>query len=317
VLGNPDEYGNVAPRLPGNIANHTEINTSPEVTVTWRPTDTFTAFASYKQGYKAPATNVNEFTGHYVPGQVGYSSGEKVKGFEGGIKTELLDRHLNLTASAYRYSYDNLQVVFAEGASFTTIIANGADARVEGAELGAVYRVPGMEGLQLTANANYNRSYFTSYREAPCYAGEQFVSSACVGAVPGGFVGTQDLSGHTLAHAPMWTGQLGTNYRAAITSKYSVGWRLTGNLSSSYESVDQLNPLGRQGGYMTLDSALRFGRLDGPWEIGFIVRDLTNKLYKTSGFDDGVAFTHPGDALLYVNRPRQWLLQVTVRPELF
>jgi outer membrane receptor protein involved in Fe transport len=317
ILYPADETGNVAPLLPGNVANHTEVNTSPEVTVTWRPTDLFTAFASYKQGYKAPATNINEFTGHYVPGQVGYSNGEKVKGFEGGIKTELLDRHLNLTATGYRYSYDNLQVVFSEGASYTTIVANGADARVEGGELGAVYRVHGLEGLTLTSNANYNRSYFTSYPDAPCYAGEQFVTSNCVGAIPGSFVGTQNLSGRTLAHAPLWTGQVSSDYRAAITSVYSLAWRLTANLTSSYESVDQLNPLGRQGGFTTMDSALRFGRLDGPWEIGFIVRDLTNKLYITSGFDDGVAFSRPGDALVYVNRPRQWLLQVTVRPSLF
>jgi iron complex outermembrane receptor protein len=312
-----NETGNVAPLLPGNIANHTEINTSPEATVTWRPTDTFTAFASYKQGYKAPATNVNEFTGHYVAGQVGYADGEKVKGFEGGIKTELLDRHLNLTATAYRYSYDNLQVVFSEGASYTTIVANGADARVEGAEFGAVYRVHGIEGLTLTSNANYNRSYFTSYPDAPCYAGEQFVTSNCVGAIPGSFVGTQNLSGQTLAHAPMWTGQLSSDYRAAVTPAYSLAWRLSANLSSSYNSVDQLNPLGRQGGFATMDSALRFGRIDGPWEIGFIIRDITNKIYRTAGFDDGVAFTHPGDALEYVNRPRQWLLQLTVRPALF
>jgi iron complex outermembrane recepter protein len=317
ILYPPGTTGNVAPLLPGDVSNLTEINTSPEVTVTWRPTDTFTGFASYKQGYKAPATNVNEFTGHYVPGQVGYANGETVKGFEGGIKTELLDRHLNLTATGYKYSYNNLQVVFSEGASYTTIIANGADARVEGGELGAVYRVQGMEGLTLSSNANYNRSYYTSYPDAPCYAGEQFVTSNCVGAIPGAFVGTQNLSGQTLAHAPMWTGQMTSDYHAAITSSYSLAWRLTANISSNYQTVDQLNPLGRQGGFTTLDSSLRFGRLDGPWEIGFIVRDLTNKIYIPSGFDDGVAFTHPGDALVYVNRPRQWMLEVTVRPSLF
>jgi hypothetical protein len=171
-----------------------------------------------------------------------------------------------------------------------------------------------VEGLQLSARANYNRSYFTSYPDAPCYAGEQFVSSACVGAVPGGFVGTQNLSGQTLAHAPMWTGQFGADYHVAVTDKYSLAWNLNTNASSSYESVDQLNPLGRQGGYVTADTGLRFGQLDGPWEIGFIVRDLTDKRFITSGFDDGVAFTRPGDALVYSNRPRQWWLQLTVRP---
>ena len=69
-------------------------------------------------------------------------------------------------------------------------------------------------------------------------------------------------------------------------------------------------------GFSSFDTTVRFGKLEGPWELAFIVRNLTNKLYMVSGYDDGATFGTPGDILAYMNRPRQFLLQLTVRPEL-
>jgi iron complex outermembrane receptor protein len=321
AFGNPANYGNVIASLPSNIVKKTENNTSPEITLTWRPTDELTAFVSWKKGYKAPGINVNQFTGSYVPGEVGYFNGEKVNGFEGGVKASLLDQHLNLTASAYTYGYKDLQVVFSLGSSYTTTVANGADARIKGFELGATYNPPGIEGLNLSAALNYNDSKFTRFSNAPCYGGQQFATGgiACtdINPDPAVFFGTQDLTGTRLAHAPQWTGQLSVDYRTEITEEYSGSINLNANFSSSYDSVDQLNPTGKQKGYVTLDTALRFGKLEGPWELGLIVRNITNKYYIAVGYDDGASFGTPGDTLAYMNRPRHVMIQLTERPDIY
>jgi hypothetical protein len=165
---------------------------------------------------------------------------------------------------------------------------------------------------------NYNHSAYTNYTGAPCYGGEQFVDpTGCTQATPASAF-TTDLSGKGLAHAPHWTGQFGWDYRHDITADYAAGWTFNGNFSSGYNSDDTLNPYGYQKGYVTLDTAVRFGKLDGPWEIGLILRNITDKLYKTAGSDDAVASNgRPADALVYVNRPRQVMLQLTVRPDIF
>jgi iron complex outermembrane receptor protein len=307
--------GNIVGRVPDSVVKHNEKNTSPEVTLTWRPNDDITAFASYKKGYKAPAVNVNQFAGNYVPGQVGFANGEKVEGWEGGVKAALLDNSLHLTAAAYTYAYNNLQVVFYLGGSFTTTVANGANARVKGFEFSGDYTVPGIDGLTFNAALNYNDSKYTSYAGAPCYGGQQFVDPT--GCTSSGGPFTTDLAGKGLAHAPHWTGQFGWNYRHDLTQKYGVAWTFNGNFSSSYNAVDTLNPFGIQKGYVTLDTAVRFGELDGPWEAALIVRNLTDKSYMTAGSDDAVSFNgRPADALVYINRSRQIMLQLTVRPEL-
>jgi len=323
LAGQPNNVGQQVGLLPANEQRLHEKDTSPEVTLSWRPNDELTTFVSYKQGYKAPATNVNMFTGSYVgalpgtPSQVGFANGEQVEGFEGGVKASFLDNRLQLTASAYTYEYKNLQVVFSIGSSYTTTIANGANARVKGIELGGTYSPAEIDGLTLNGSIYFNSSKYTSYTNAPCYAGQQNIDARCVGALPGAFVGTQNLSGRRLAHAPKVTGQFGWDYKFDLRNDLMMAWNFNGNYSSGYDSVDQLNPSGYQKSYVTLDTAIRFGKLDGGlWEAALIVRNLTNKYYIAVGFDDGVAYNTPGDTLAYVNRPRQVMLQLTLRPEL-
>jgi hypothetical protein len=58
--------------------------------------------------------------------------------------------------------------------------------------------------------------------------------------------------------------------------------------------------------------------MDGLWELALIGRDLINAYIKTGGSDNRA--TTPdvtSDAKIFVVRPRQVMLQLTVRPNLF
>ena len=86
-------------------------NVAPELTLTYRPTDTLTAYGSLKKGYKSGSFNITTLT---APGVDNSFGDEEVEGGEIGLKTRLLDRRLALDVAAYDYKYKGLQVAPAE-----------------------------------------------------------------------------------------------------------------------------------------------------------------------------------------------------------
>ena len=302
--------------IPYSQRSEHETNTSPEVTLTYRPSDLITTFLSYKQGFKAPGFNQATTAYSYTPNSTLIPfGGETAKGFEGGIKASLLDRHLSLTAAAYAYNYTGLQVSFVNDDTLQVETSNGADAKVEGIELGLNYNPPALAGLVLSGFVNYNHAYYTFFPGANCYGG-QTLAEGCMTTASG--AQQQNLAGHHLTNAPLWVAQLGADYKTAVTADYSADVSLNSNISSSYNVIAEQNPNGVQPSYITFDAAVRFGKLGGPWEVALIGRNLTNKYIFSGGLDDGVVT--PGvraDGVVYVYRGRQLMLQLTVRPNLF
>ena len=291
-----------------------ETATTPEVTVTYRPTDDVTAFVSWKKGYKGPGFNFSLTDVVYGPSSANPFTGERAKGEEGGIKAQLLDRHLALTLSGYRYDYTGLQVAIPN--NVTVVIKPDANARVQGVELGAQFAPIGLEALTLSAAVNYNDSYYTSWPDAPCWSG-QLLSQGCFTNAATG-VTTQNLIGKTLSFAPPWTGSVGVDYKWNVTSAYKLLMNVSSTFSSWYNAVPEQNPNGHSPGYATLDAAIHFSRADDGWDLALLGKNLTNKLYAVSGEDRGIAgpaMGIPGDAGLIFNRPWQVMLQITVRPD--
>jgi len=304
--------GNQLPFIPRSASHYHEKDWSPEFTLSWRPTDELTAFVSYKHGYKGPAYYVGTASTGYRPGDLVPFPGEQVKGVEGGIKTLLMDRRLNVNLSAYTYKYNNLQVASVSTVG-NVVIVNSADAKVYGAELSASYQPENVEGLTLNGAVNYNHGNYTRFPTSACW-GNQTVAEGCVG-------GQQNLGGKQLGRAPRWTGRVGFDYQTAINDKYAAAFNTNLSFTSGTNVVPEQNPNGYQKGYALLDATIRFGELDGPWELAVIGRNLTNKYYMISGVDDGIPVDIAnagirGDIQAYVGRTRQVMLQLTVRPEL-
>jgi len=311
---NPGPAGEVLQNVPLNLRRVREKNTSPEFTLTYRPNDNLTAFLSYKEGYKAHGFNIAGTATTQNATTMSPFKGETVKGFEGGVKAQLLDRQLSLTAAAYRYNYNDMQVSFLLPGTATVIIANGADIRVQGFELGADYRPDGIAGLSLGAFVNYNDAHYRSFPAAPCY-GSQTAAQGCVDL--GGGARAQDLGGRRLHQAPKWQGYLSADYKWDLNDKFaaSIGGRAT--WSGSYKFTPEFNPLGIQKSFVTLDGSLKFGRNDRTWEVALQCRNCTNKIYVVNGLDGGAV--NPGEVsaiIATIAQTRQVMLQLTLRPEL-
>jgi iron complex outermembrane receptor protein len=258
--------------------------TSPEVTLTYRPTDDVTVFGALKRGYKSGSFDTA------TPPTQGADNAfgdEKVEGGEIGVKSRLLDRQLLFNIAGYKYRYTGLQVgaiIPVEGGLPVTKTINAGSALVYGIESDVAYRPDFIRGLGLHASVNWNHAQFKSLNDVPCYEG-QMIAQGCnenfspaVNNGLGGFT-AQDESGLPLVRAPKWQSTFGVDYER------DIGNELTLVLSNSTEySSKYLTGLGfpyYQPSFFKTDLSVT---LQGPrdrWELAVIGKNLNNAL--TSG----------------------------------
>lgn len=299
--------------IPEANRNFKESATTPEVTLTYRPTDDVTAFVSYKKGYKGPGFNVSLTDVIVGPQTAAPVRGERVEGAEGGVKSSLLDRHLALQLTGYRYDYTGLQVAIPVG--LIVVVHPDANARVQGFELGADYSPAGLSGLTLHASVNYNDAHYTKWTNAPCWGG-QLPSQGCT-VDPVTATRTQDITGRRLAYAAKWNSMMGVDYTTDITDNYSLAMNVSGRFSSNYMGTYEQNPLSLQPGYVALDAAIHLTKSHESWDLALLGRNLTDRLWIVAGYDRGIAGAPngvPAAIAIQLPRPREVMLQLTVHP---
>ena len=130
-------------------------NVSPELSLTYKPTEDFTAFASYKTGFKSGSFTSQTFV---PPTRDASFSDEEAKGGEIGLKARTADHRLTANLAAYYYDYDDLQVGGLEltqvpggGFIFAVRTLNAASASVKGVDFDVNYTPASIDGLTLTA----------------------------------------------------------------------------------------------------------------------------------------------------------------------
>ena len=273
---------------------------SPEVTLTYRPTDDLTTFAAWKQGFKSgsfsvatpPVTGVNNAFGD-----------EKVNGGELGLKSRLLDHHLNLNAAAYYYNYSGLQVgVISPPVDGLPVIQtlNAATARTYGIDFDAQFHPVSITGLSLNGSVNWNHARFLKFNNAPCWGG-QLVSEGCNQSFnanagytiptgqpnagqPSGAYTSQNLSGTPLVRAPDWQSTLGFDYSVPLADDYTMILTNSNEISSKYVTflaVDRPNNDNYQTSFAKIDFGVTLQSPKDVWEIALIGKDLNDKI--TSG----------------------------------
>jgi len=185
---------NQAPRR----ISRSEDNVSPTLGLTYTPSDDLFVYAKVSRGYKSGGFNVFSITptsnAEYAP--------EHVTNYEGGFKSEFLDRRLQLNVTGYYLDYRNLQasqLLLINGLSvFQT--SNAAKARSYGAEVSLAAR-PTPE-LTLNATYGYNNSTYRSYANA-----------TSTGA---------DYTGNRLPRAPRSNASLAAQYEHPVTDDLSL-----------------------------------------------------------------------------------------------
>lgn len=273
-------------------------NASPETTVTWKPTRDVTVYGSYRTGYKSGGYSISAFiTRNSTANDPAYGI-ETVSGFEGGVKTTLLDHQLRFNADVYRYTYDGLQIDYVDPRTAQNITQNAAKARTQGVEMDAEFAPRSVPGLSVRLAGAYTDAKYLSFPLAPCNGGQRPAEGCNLAVNPATGAGTrQDLSGQRLPAAPKWTGNLGGNY--AINTGGGRQIPLYGNMrfSSRYkifgfapDAADRYF----QGGYAAFDASIGYGPANGRWQIQLVGKNLTNRFIAMTGSDTAGSGTNTG-----------------------
>ena len=307
---------------------------SPEVTLTYRPTDDLTTFAAWKKGFKSGSFSIA------TPALTGVNNAfgdEEVHGGELGLKSRLLEHRLAVNVAVYDYDYSGLQVgVISPPVNGLPIIQtlNAATARTYGMDLDAAFHPESIAGLALNGALNWNHGRFTKFNNAPCWGG-QLVSEGCnqsYNAAAGAYT-AQDLSGTPLIRAPDWQAHIGFDYAVPIRSGYTLTFSNSNEVSSKYVSflaVGRPNNDNYQGAFAKVDLALSLQSPDNLWEVALVGKDLNDKL--TSGncvaspLETGATVANPSGvatraqtfgidpAGCFADPGREVWLRLTVRP---
>jgi iron complex outermembrane receptor protein len=311
-------------------ADQTFTNWSPEATLTYKPSRDITIYAAYKTAYKSGGFSNSSILTPTTTDEFFTFDPEKARGFEGGVKTTLLDRQLRLNVGVYNYKYTNLQITYLDSAALSYNSVNAGSVRTKGIEVDFEYAPRVLTGFSLNGSVNYNKARYGS-GSAPCYGGQSLAN----GCIPGLLVapipatttaparpGTpgQDLNGTPTSDAPLWTATLGARYETALGSAMKLGFGVDGRYSSSYLTSAFGSPLSRQSRYVNVDAQIYLRSDDERWELALLGKNLSNRFVVTgvtdasgSGLGTGTNANRIADQAGFGAMPRTIAVQATWR----
>ena len=180
--------------------SHNDSNTSVKLGADWKISGDLLAYLSYSQGYRGAAFNGQAFNG---PQELTFATPEKLNAYELGLKSELLDRRLELNGAVFYYDYHDQQFLDTYCAFPTNtgcagtgfVVTNAPKSRVYGGELELHAKVTA--DLDVRANLGLLDSKYTQL-----------------------YLHFADRSGNKLIMAPDFSGSLAVDWRAA---RFKVG----------------------------------------------------------------------------------------------
>ena len=300
-----------------------DSNVSPQATLTWRPTGELTFFGAYRQGFKSGGFD-NSFllTNASAEREDLTFKSETSRGFEVGAKTSLLDDTLQINATAYRYTFRNLQVQELDTETTQFKIRNAGAARTTGIETEFTWIAT--DALTLRGAAAYNDGHYVDFLVG-CYSG-QSIEAGCnqVKNPANGRFTSQDRSGQKLLKAPEWTFRAGFSYDLPVNDDWNLV--LTGDAaySDDYLLDEKASPGAVQKSFVLLDASVRLRDAQDHWEFAVIGRNLSNEAVAFTGLgrpltggSSGLPQGTPGqtfsDVTVGVQRGREVMFQLTYR----
>lgn len=263
-------------------------NFSPKVGLQYHPNDDIMVYASWSKGYKTGGWTTR--LSNPLPYAPGFGP-EKATTYEGGIKSELLDRHLQINAAAFWTEYKGIQLNFQQGVSPT--IQNAGDARIKGFEV-EVTAAP-VEGLTLTGSVGFTDAKYTSV-----LAPAQVAASALQEGV---------LVGSALPKTPKWKFNISPRYEANLGSHGKLIFLGDLTRTSSMRNDTEGTFLLDRPSTTVINGSVTYREPEGHWDIAVGGTNLTNERYLTTG----QAQLAGGQIYGTYSRPAEWYARIGVK----
>lgn len=300
-----------------------EENFSPEVTLTWKPEDNLVFYSAYKEAFKSGSFDAD--TVDVARNTVGRRQrvdflSETVDGFEAGAKMQFLDDTLRVNLTAFNYRYQDLQLVQYDPVTVSNRTVNAGSSTVKGLEVDITY-LTHIDGLILSSGIVRLDAAFDEYVgqcNDPQLNG--FEQGCTIDADGDGDPDSQDRAGDSLRGAADWNITLGVNYDRAITSYVRFKGNLQAVWRDKYATDADAYRLAVQDAAWTV--GLNFGvyAYDESWAVDLIGSNIFDEtIVLTSGPSPGIGNADgtrdPYFATL--NNPREIMVRLTIKPELF
>jgi iron complex outermembrane receptor protein len=266
---------------------------TPTAGLEYQFTHDLMTYFTYSKGYKDGGWTTR-LTHALDPLAIPTFGPEKANTYELGVKSDWLDRTLQLNADVFFTKYDGIQLNFQQGLSPT--IENAGDADIKGAELEATWIIGG--GFSLAANGGYMNAYYT-FLAPGINAGQSCVQpfQACI---------TLDSQ---LPKTPRWKYSLSPAYKTGLPNGGSV--RL--GLDYTHTSVifnDAINTsLLERPVSNVLNASLTYMSPGDKYEFVVGGTNITDDRFLTTGNQDTTA------SIIYgtYNAPAEWYVTGRVK----
>jgi len=287
ALGFPDPNNPLRYYIPG--INHKKFNNfSPKIGIQLHPSDDVMAYGSWSKGYKTGGWTTR--LSNPLPYAPDFDE-EKATTWEVGVKTTLLDRHLQLNAAAFTTDYKGIQLNFQQGVS--PVVQNAGDARIKGFEVEMV--AAPTSRLTINSSIGYIDAYYTSVAPEAAVA----PSADQIGV----------YKGATLPKTPKWKINFSPRYEVPLDNGGSVvvlaDYTHTTRLKNDTEGTYLLN----RGATDIVNASFTYREPGDHWELTVGGTNLTNKRYLVTGQYQAAG----GEIYGTYNRPTEWYARLGVK----
>jgi iron complex outermembrane receptor protein len=251
------------------------------------------SYLTYSKGYKDGGWTTR-LTAPLDPLRVPTFGPEKADTYELGVKSDWLDRTVQLNADVFYTKYDSIQLNFQQGLSPT--IENAGDADIKGAELDGTWIIG--HGFSLAATGAFIDAYYT-FLAPGINAGQ-----SCVQPFQG-CITTSSL----LPKTPRWKYSVSPTYKTGLPNGGSVrlGLDFTHMSEMANDAINTsllMRPVTN-----LLNASLTYASPDDKYEIAFGGTNITDDRFLTTGNQDTTA------SIIYgtYNPPAEWYVTGRVK----
>ncbi|MBK8375641.1 TonB-dependent receptor [Sphingorhabdus sp.] len=292
ILGPDPQLGGVAP-----VALVTDSNFegkrnftkfTPRASLSFKPNDDHLLYASYSTGFKgggfdprgnstgAPDTNRDGVKSYAEIFDFLTFDPETVKSYEIGYKGSLADGRVRLAVTAFRADYNDVQIPGSVGVdnngdgifeTFAGITTNASKARLQGVEIES----------------------FTKLAQDFAGDGSALTFNGTLGYIDGKYLrfinnlGVDVANFRRIQNTPKWTASA-TLAASIPVGSGSINAQTTLSYRSKTNQFETPSPYLDQKGYSLLDASIVWNSDDDRFSLGIFGKNLTDKQYKTSGY---------------------------------
>ncbi|MGE4267271.1 MAG: TonB-dependent receptor [Deferribacterales bacterium] len=226
----------------------------PKASLTYNFTDNFRAFVSASRGFRSGGFNLNSDVGREYDSEFTWN-------YEAGVKAELLNRKMMISASVFHIDWTDMQVELPSYPDF--VIENAAEAKSQGFEAEIRYLPVGW--AEVYAGVGFVDAEFEDYETT-----------------------SGDYSGNKVPNVPANTFNLGTIFR--FLDNWFVNTEMTGAGKIEYDSENSMH----QNSYQVVNA--KIGYETERFDVYLWAKNLFDEAYATRAFEmSGEWYARAGD----------------------